>query len=57
MKYIGSPMSVAQLIKLLDNLHGSAGLKLSVNSSLDYIEVWYDHEIDSVILLSEESHK
>ena len=57
MKYIGSPMTVAQLIKLLDNIHSSAGLKLSINGSLDYIEAWYDPTIDSVILLSEEKYK
>jgi hypothetical protein len=52
MRYLGRATTVAQLIKLLDNIHITAGLEISggLNSTCPCVEVWYDHEIDSVIL-------
>ena len=51
MKYIGTARSVMELVKLLDNIHGSASIELKgTDDSWAYIEVWYDPAIDAVIL-------
>ena len=52
MRYLGRATSVAQLIKLLDNIHITAGLEIGgcLGGPCPCVEVWYDHEIDSVIL-------
>ena len=42
MKYIGTARSVMELVKLLDNIHGSASIELKgTDDSWAYIEVWY----------------
>ena len=52
MKYIGRATTVNQLFKLLDNIHGAAGLEIGGNLSgpCPCVEVWYDPNSDSVIL-------
>lgn len=51
MTYIGTARNVRELVKLLDNIHGSALLESKgLDESFSYVEVWYDAEIDTVII-------
>jgi hypothetical protein len=50
MKYLGRAITVAQLVKLLENISGEVDLEISgMDGSCPCVEVWYDPEIDSVV--------
>jgi hypothetical protein len=51
MKFIGTARNVMELVKVLENVHGSALLESKgLDESFSYVEVWYDYTIDTVII-------
>lgn len=50
MEYIGSARNVRELLELLKKVDSSAMLDIrAIEDSWSYVEVWYDHETDTVI--------
>ena len=50
LEYLGTARNVRELLKLLEKVSKSATIELQgTDDSWDYIEVWYDPAIDSVI--------